>query len=596
MTKQTSRTMCIGSEHGFTPPVRRGIALMLVVVAMGTATVMTTAYLLSKDNSAAIGVNAQNTAASAWTARSGADLALAILQTQESWVDAEPENLLEGFAIAGGTVSIVLTDLQGNPPDGTETDLAMTIVADVNGVKTVLQRIVTIQPDADLGLAADAELGEFGVFASSGLTVEKNAKIGVWPLSPQYRSGGGVKVGAGFVEASKMLIAGDSVASSSELYVRPDAATPLQAMTKDSTFVGGAVLDLIVPYIPPLMPIDIGAAPVVQLTDLVIDDSSLSRRLVSGIYARLKTDGLDSVVTLDDTDGGMYLFEDVHLDHESVLRISGDVLIGVANNFRVENLSALEFADDSSRVRVYVGKQFKVNRAAVGLPREIARKADRTVRDIKQYIDPLRLRVYALISANGGDLDPDIDIFAGSIANMVVHAPLSHIEIKGGSWLIGRLTGDVVKIKDDSALLYDPALDPRTGYTAFNGPYYKKNSREPLDGLAEALVSYDVSLGLEGFKQHILTHSVQETTAVAPLVSGDPTPRSGKRAVEKPWPFTAKAIEERNLVVGGATELQESLFVPLDSTIFDLKEFYESGVIIATYTKSGTEKEFSETK
>ncbi len=582
MTKRMKRAISFGSEHGAALPAKRGVALMLVVVALGTATVLTTAYLMSKDNSAAIGANAQDTAASSWVARSGAELALAVLQTQEDWVDADPEKLFEGFSIAGGTVSVALTNLQGEVPDGTETELAMTVVADVNGIKTVLQRIVSIQPDAVFDDAVDAELGEFGIFAATEIDLSDTARIGAWPMSPAYLSGEGVKIGAGFVDASSMGVNAGSAASRAELYVRPDAAAPLQAMTSDSTFVDGAVLQMVVPAIPPLKPADFGALPVIEESNLTINDSSLSTRLVSGTYANLKIDKLDTVVTLDDTDGGVYLFDDLDADHESVLLISGDVQVCVINNMKIQNCSAIEFADDTSRVRFYVGKQFKVHKTAVGLPREIARKPDRGLMDIDKYVDPSRLRVYALESAGGGDADPDIDIFNGSIANMVVHAPLSQIEVKGSSWVIGRLTGDIIKIKDDSGLLYDPVLDSKVGYTAFKGPLYQSNGDLQV-GLKAAIDSYDVLLGLEQFQAHVIANVTTEVVPVQMVGIGDPTPRSHDRAIEKLWPFVAKAIENGSWVTGDHEVRQESLYVPLDPSIFDLDQFYNNGVISATH-------------
>ena len=583
MAKQMKRAIRFGSEHGAAMPQRRGVALMLVVVAMGTATVLTTAYLVSKDNSAAIGANAQDTAASSWVARSGADLALAVLQTEEDWMDAEPEKLLEGFSIAGGQVTVALTDLSGNPPNGTETDLAMTVVADVNGVKTVIQRLVSIQPDVVFDDAVDAELGEFGVFAADLLELSKTAKIAAWPRSPGYLSGDGVKIGVGFVDASDMNVDADSSASRAELYVRPDATAPLQAMTSDSTFVDGAVLQMIVPTIPALMHDDFVGLSYMGSDEININDSSLSQRLPSGWYdANLTVDQRDSVVTLDDADGGMYLFKDLTLDHESVLLISGSVLVGVHNNLKIENLSAIEFADDSSSVRFYVGKQIKVQRAAVGLPREIARNEARQITDIEKYIDPSRLRVYALESAFGGDLDPDIDIFGGSIANMVVHAPLSQIEVKESSWVIGRLTGDIIKIKDDSGLLYDPMLDNRAGYTSINGPLYQSNGDLQV-GLKAAIDSYDIFQGLDFFQSYVIANVTTEVVPVDMVELGDPTPRDADRAIEKVWPFVAKAIENGIWVTGDNEERQESLYVPLDPTVFDLDDFYNDGVVTATH-------------
>jgi hypothetical protein len=227
---------------------------MLVVIAMGTATALTTAYLLSKDNSAAIGDNANDTAASAWAARSGADLALAVLQTEEDWVDAEPEKLLEGFAIGDGTVSVALTDMEGLVPDGTETDLAMTVVADVNGIKTVLQRIVSMPPEVVFDDAVDPELGEFGLYATDELIITTGSSVAVWPASPMAKSGGANNIGVGFTNAANLYIHGSAKLMASRLFVRPDSNNPLKSAISGSEFIGGGILQLPVPVIESRLP------------------------------------------------------------------------------------------------------------------------------------------------------------------------------------------------------------------------------------------------------------------------------------------------------------------------------------------------------
>ncbi len=134
-------------------------------------------------------------------------------------------------------------------------------------------------------------------------------------------------------------------------------------------------------------------------------------------------------------------------------------------------------------------------------------------------------------------------------------------------------------------LFYDPILDNKMGYTVFNGPMYKNNG-DPQDGLMTGLSTYDPMQGLDQFKAHMMGHIFEEVDAVPFVPPGDPDPRNADRAVEKPWPFVAMAIEEGNYVAGDNEERQESLYVPLDDTNFDVDQFYNDGLIIATYTKT----------
>ena len=588
MTKQMKRTLGFWSEHGAALPARRGVALMLVVVAMGTATVLTTAYLMSQDNSAAIGANAQDAAASAWTARSGADLALAVLQTELNWVDADPAKLLAGFAIAGGTVSVVLTDMQGMAPDGTETELAMTVVADVNGFKTVLQRIISIQPDGDLNLAVDPEFGEFGVFAVEQMVVDLGSKIAPWPLSPSFKSGAPVKLGMRFIDSWSLELDEDTRMINTELYVRPDASVQLQSMITDGRFAGGAALQVVVPAIPPRMPAALSSGlTLMSDKNLGMDSIELSATLPGGQYQTLRIANTDVTATLDDATGGVYLFDSIDLSDGAVLRINGDVIVGVTNNFKVADGATIELANDTARVRFYVGGNFDVLNAGIGVTPVVARNLARRVEDIVEYVDPSRIGFYALADDAGGLLSPSILVDNASIAMMVVNAPTARIKVKGSSSVVGRLTGERVHITDDSALYYDPALDNKLGITAFNGPYYKSTG-EPIDGLVAAMVSYNTTLGLDGFNAYILAHTVEQIDAVVLSAPGDPTPRSEQRAKEKLWPFEAMAIESGSWVPANKDELQTSLYVEIDPTTCDLKQFYDDGVIVKDTSMSGT--------
>jgi len=556
---------------------------MLVVVALGTATVLTTAYLVSKDNSAAIGANAQDTAASSWVARSGADLALAVLQTQEDWVDADPEKLFEGFSIAGGQVSVVLTDLSGNPPDGTETEIAMTVVADVNGIKTVLQRIVTIKPDAVFDDAVDAELNEFGVYAGETFYSEPNSVFAPWPLSPAFKSGGAFKIGAGFTSSAEMTLDSEVSMSNVSMYARPDAQQTLKDMVEDPRFSGGAVLGVKIPTITPTLPTSLVGLPVVANNPTFIENNLGPPALQGGEYATMWIENDGTRIRMDDSTGGAYLIDgNLTIETGSVLEIEGDVTLGVMGKFCVQYGGTIELKDNQSRLRIYTADDVLIDSAGIGIPSEIAQDLDRDVSDIVDYVDPGRVRIYAISKADGGANFPTIELKNQAIANMVIHAPTSKVRIRDGSSLIGRATCCSFEAKRDGAMYYDQRLDPRTGYTALNGPLYQSNGDLQV-GLQAALDSYDTSLGLDQLLAHLIANVTTEVVPVDVVLIGDPTPRRHDRAKKKHWPFVAKAIEHGSWVTGNHEERQESLYVPLDPSIFNLDDFYDDGVISATH-------------
>ncbi|HIN09677.1 MAG TPA: hypothetical protein EYM64_03780, partial [Phycisphaerales bacterium] len=67
------------------PKQRRGIASMLVMVAILVTGAMAVAYFGSRDNSIAISRNVEASTRARVVAESGLDLAVAILQTDADW-------------------------------------------------------------------------------------------------------------------------------------------------------------------------------------------------------------------------------------------------------------------------------------------------------------------------------------------------------------------------------------------------------------------------------------------------------------------------------------------------------------------------------
>ena len=78
--------------------------MLLVMISLMTATILTTAYLASRDNSTAIGENVANSTAARWAADTGVELAIAALQTEKDWRTACKDDngrLLRDFLIDG---------------------------------------------------------------------------------------------------------------------------------------------------------------------------------------------------------------------------------------------------------------------------------------------------------------------------------------------------------------------------------------------------------------------------------------------------------------------------------------------------------------
>ena len=100
-------------------PIRhdRGVALLLVLVAMATATTLTIGWLASQDNANLIGRNVVATAEARSVASSGLDLAISVMQTETQWRTMHQNGVLfRSLPLGDGMIDLALLDPTTNQP------------------------------------------------------------------------------------------------------------------------------------------------------------------------------------------------------------------------------------------------------------------------------------------------------------------------------------------------------------------------------------------------------------------------------------------------------------------------------------------------
>lgn len=522
------------------PRARRAIAMILVVVALATATVLTTSYVASRDASPEIGRRAEDASDSMWGARSAANLAVAILQTEMRWSDNNPDRLIESMRLAGADVEIVVTDLEGNPPDADDLDLIVTAKASAGGFETTAQKIVSYRPPVPIGEAFDPMLKEFAVYARTSLDLNSKSSIGVWPASPTPASF--PKVGLGFVSSSDIKAGAPTCLIMSEIYVSESATAALRAMTTDAAYRGGAVLPVAPPAVEASVPSAFSGlphpyAPLRLPVPQDVDWEDVQRDLLYGRYDDVSIEE-GSVVTLDDAPQGIYAVDELYVDNGSTLVIKGDVHLGVAK-LRIASGSTIELADENSSLTIYIAEQMDIDNAAIGAPRAWARtnKSVRSVSDVP-YLDPSRITIMTV-----GSGKETLRVRNGSAAVAQIHAPSAELSLESGAALFGRATADVVKL-NDAVVGYDPGLDARSGFTNLDGPLYGSDG-----GLLQEVVDLIAGLSVSSTLDSLFGAIADLSDAVTPdggvvLTQDDPpSPRDPDRAVGRDWPGQALSIE-----------------------------------------------------
>lgn len=522
-------------------PRRRGVAMMLALVALATASVLTTTYVVSRENTPIIGANAAAAASAEWAAKSGANTAVAILQTQANWLgDADPTALLTDFSLAGAKVSVLVTDLNGKPPKAGDTDLLLTTTAVVGATRKVLQRVVRYQQSVAPDAVVDPALGEFALFGASALSVDDTSTVGVWGLSPSAVAGKKAKIGAGFASSSSLTLGASAKLNGASLVVNASAGSGLKSMVNDAKLVKGEALPLDVPAAPASLPSSITAAGLAYSTGDKYCNAGTYTISKPGRYGILDIDN-GGVVTLDDTQGGDFSFAKLDMRQQGVLRISGKVRVELRAEMALVDRATVELADSASSVEFYVRKAVSLDDAGLGVDRTVARNLSRSASSITQYARPDRVRVYSMNLLSGGVSNQNVALRGKSIAMASIHAPSQNLTVDANSVIIGRATADKVVIKNGGAVYYDPALDNNAGFTTRAGPLYDA-AGAPVAGLLTGLSTFDAALGLQALPAVIRT-SVGVVSVVAPT-AGVVAARSAERAVGADWPVTALALEK----------------------------------------------------
>jgi len=561
---------------------RRGVAMLLVIVALGTATVLAMSHLASRRNSPAIGQNAVAAADAEGSAQAGADVAEAILQTDRDWRSASADTVLfSDIALGDATLEVRLTNLQGDPPDENDNDLIVTSIATVGGMRGVSERIVRVNPDVSIEEAVDPELLEFAAFASERVRIDNGATLAPWPLSPASTTGGVTKLGAGFNNLSDLIVDDGATLSNVALYPDSGASSGLIDEISDSQYTGGGEIPLSIPTVRASLPGDLSSLPNVGGgedgedgdSDESSEDWDVPNTPVSapsGNYQDVTIKN-DAIVVVGDSGNTEFSVKSMTVDNGGVLRVDGQVRMHVRGKLEIKNGGTVELNGSDSSITFYTADQVKVNDAALGLTRDLARNFDRTRQDVSQYQNASRIRILALDPSDGGKSDPDYRIDNNSLAVASIHAPGGELHIHNESTLFGRVAADYVDLDQDTALLYDPMRDSGAGFTNLDGPLYDENG-EPIGALQDALDTFTGG-GLEAFQNHLASALGDALGgALGALAGGNEpsepfiTPRSADRARGLPWPILALAMERRDVAAGiGASDVMAGSFVQVNS-------------------------------
>ncbi len=504
-------------------PHRRGVAMLLVLISVAIASILASAYLVSRDNSLAISRNSVAATQARWAAMSGLETAVAILQPETDWRRNHVNGMLvDGYQVAGAALTITALDIETNQAPTADSEylrILATAKVDIDNdgsfdgrQSTVFLAYVPVvtKPRVAVGL------NEFAIFARDGFQMRNNATVARWPTAPLGRLGRRINIATHAQGSGDILITDNAACVDCTVYhsgtasgtLVDDASGPVVATTS---------LSFNIPF--PGVP-DHGEPSSAGGSDTTINGSIVTVSANDRFDDIFVTNGAQWTLQGDIT---IVAEHNLEITAGSTVVIDGNVTLVIFNDLDVI-LSSIEVTPGST-LTVYVGDDVALTDGYIG---EVRSDNVRDNSGNEQYMDPLDIRLHTIETTGEIRL---WKLWANSVIKGSFHGESMQVSIKQESAVYGRVAAKTVTITDNGALFYDSALDPRVGYT---------NPDSSLFSVAGNLeTAYSLGFTLDSGSLQMLadvTGNVIHANgkAVYPMVApppppppaaGDPTPR-----------------------------------------------------------------------
>jgi hypothetical protein len=441
---------------------RRGIAMLLVIMAVMMATILTTAYLASRNNSAAIGDNVASSAAARWAAMSGVQMGVAVMETEEDWT-TQGGVLLDHVSLAGADVSVEVLDMAtGLAPTEDTSHLTMTSTAIVDGVTQVATATAEILPT---GNTVDVDLSEFVMFAESTITVDSSATIATWPASPLAKLGQPLNIATQSLAPNAIQIKDTAGAVNGKVYARPGSSPSVASVTS-----GPGVNTVVTPDPIPLpAPPDTGVLLPNRL--LPPPDKTYAGTTSLSSTVRYKKVTLDQNSTTR-LQGPMTLVadDDLELKQSAKMLVDGEVKIVVFDELKLAE-SAIEVTP-GSRLEMFVRGGIVTVDSYIG-----DRRVDSTRRvdgSAPKESNLEKIQLWGITPVSG----PKPWYFDGdTVVKASLYHPYGPVQIRNSAAVYGRVAAKQILVTSNATIYYDPALNDRQGYTNLDSAIYDGSGR-----------------------------------------------------------------------------------------------------------------------
>lgn len=464
---------------------RRGLAVVLALVAVSVATLLGLTIATSSDATVATSENLSRASEVRAAAASGVDLAQALLAERTPEQLSESSVLFDGVVLNGASLRAEVRDAEtGSRVDGSTTAVEIVVRGQLGDTVQVARAVGRMPLDA--GSRADLDCSEFALLGTEAVSVGNGSLVGPWSASPLSALSEPVRFGTAAGTGAGVALSPDAAMHGCVELRRGGFATDREEadeLLADKRFAMPAALH--VPAAPlPDRPGDVAAVPALLL------EGTVAQTLASSGDARVPSRGYTNIRGNVRIDVGGNLF----VERGARVLVEDAAVIVVRGNAVLE-ASAIEVAGGGSLALVVVG-DLTLDGAYLGGARSNADEGCDASGAAAYDGGASRTIVFGASARR-------VLITDGSVVKGQVYAPESRIDLENRSAVYGRVLGRAVSLHEGVALFYDPALDRRVGWTnPTSGVWASASTPRPevleVDRLDdESLLEFALETGVE---------------------------------------------------------------------------------------------------
>ena len=428
---------------------RRGVAVILALVAVSIATLLGLSLATGRDATVATSSNLSKVATVRAAAASGLDLATSMLAREGALADLANGKLFEGIVINGATVRAEVRDIETGR-GATADSAAIEIIAhsELDGLVQVA-RAVGRAPAQDAPMHADLDCSEFALLGTDSVSLIGDAHMGVWDHSPLAVLGEPVRYGTAGGTSAGVSIANDAtlhgcVALRKSAFARSEDEFDSALASKICTIPA----EIHVPDAPaPEVARHATATPSLMIDGLVAQGAT------STGDARVPSRGSATIrgaVTID-VGGNLFIERGARMfvENAAVIVVRGNTVVDAAS---------VEVAQGGSLTLIALG-DLTLGASYFGAARSDPSEGRDASGEAAYDGGAARTVIF-------GSSGKRVLVADGSVLKGQIYAPEARVDIETRSAVYGRVLGRQVYLHEGVALFYDPTLDARRGWSS----------------------------------------------------------------------------------------------------------------------------------